>query len=112
MSKDSKLATQAAGPAVITPARAEKFLARVPQDKVFWSNDGRVLRDMKDLVDALANISDQTFAYHANAIKNDFSNWVRSILEDDKLVSDLEQASNREQAAGIVEERVVGQFEI
>ena len=68
MPKDSKLATQAAGPAVISPARAEKFLARVPQDKVFWSKNAlRVLRDMKDLLEALANMSDQNFAYNANA---------------------------------------------
>ena len=91
----------------ITRAKAEKSLAKAPQDRVFWSNDGRILTDMKELMDALANMSDQNFAYHSNAMKKDFSNWVRDILEDEKLAEDLEKVANREQAAKVVEERYV-----
>ena len=89
----------------ITPAKAEKSLEKVPEDKAFWSNDGRIIRDMKDLMEALANMSDQNFAYHTNASKKDFSKWVREVLEDEKLATELEGASNREQAAKAVEER-------
>jgi hypothetical protein len=61
---------------------------------------------MKDLKDALAAMSEQTFAYHSNDIKKDFSNWTRDILGDEKLAKDLEGASNRGQAAKIVAERL------
>ena len=91
----------------ITQAKLEKLLAKVPEEKAFWSNDGRKLRDMKDLMDALADMSDQIFAYHSNAVKRDFSTWVREVLEDEKLAADLDAASNRERAAKIVEERYV-----
>jgi predicted Zn-dependent protease len=109
MPKTTKTAARnvksSAGDAVIARTRAEKSLAKAPEDKVFWSNDGRILTDMKDLMEALANMSDQNFAYHSNALKKDFSNWVRDILEDEKLAEDLEKAANREQAATVVEER-------
>jgi hypothetical protein len=109
MPRTNKAITRTASPVVatstITREEAQKIMAKAPNDKVFWSNDGRILTDLRDLVDALANMSDQTFAYHSNAIKKDFSNWVRDILEDDKLAGSLERASNREDAARIVGER-------
>ena len=52
-------------------------------------------------------MSDQTFAYHSNEIRKDFSHWVRDVIGDKKLAKDLEKASNREKAARIVEERYV-----
>jgi len=111
MPKNKKPTTKAtkstAGAPAITRAKAEKSLAKAPEDRVFWSNDGRILTDMKDLMDALANMSDQNYAYHSNAVKKDFSNWVRIILEDEKLAEDLEKVTNREQAAKVVQERYI-----
>jgi hypothetical protein len=89
----------------IEKQQVERFLAKVPEEFVFWSHDGRVLRDMKDLKDALTSISDQDYTYHANETKKDFSNWVRDIIGDEKLAQDLVMAISREQAAKIVEER-------
>ena len=85
---------------------APKFLARVPEEYVFLCHDGRILRDMKDLRDALASMSDDTFNYHSNAEKKDFSNWVRDVIGDARLAKDLENVLDRNQAAGIVVSRV------
>ncbi len=103
----AKTAKSPARSTVVTRTKAEKSLAQAPEGRVFWSNDGRILKDMRDLMDALANMSDQNFAYHSNEIKKDFSNWVRDILEDEKLAEDLEKANNREQASRMVEERYI-----
>jgi hypothetical protein len=84
----------------------EKFLAKAPEEHVFWSTDGRILRDMKDLKDALTAMSEQTFVYHSNDVKKDFSKWTRDILGDEKLAKDLEAAANREEAARIAAERL------
>jgi hypothetical protein len=54
---------------------------------------------MKELAEALATMTDETFVYHSNAEKKDFSNWVRDIIGDEKLAKDLEKAENRAQAA-------------
>jgi len=89
----------------ITKSQAQKFLAKVPEQNVFWCSDGSVFRDIKELRDALAVMSDQTFYYHSNEEKKDFSKWVRDVVGDEKLAENLEVAPDREQAAKIVEER-------
>ncbi len=101
-SKSVKTAPRTTG---VTKSQAVKYLSKVPDNQAFWCNDGAVLRDVMELKDALANMSDQTFAYHSNEIKKDFSNWLRDIIGDEKLAKDLETAPNREQAVKMVEER-------
>ena len=85
---------------------AERLLAKVPDQHVFWCCDGRILRDMKELGEALDTMTDETFAYHSNEQKNDFSNWLRDIIGDGKLARELAQSPNRTQAAKKVAERV------
>ena len=86
--------------------QAQKFLAKVPEEYVFWCCDGRILRDMQELADSLSNMSDETFAYHCNSERKDFSNWVRDIIGDQKLAQDLEQALSQVQAAECVAARL------
>lgn len=85
---------------------AQKLLATVPEECVFRCHDGRALKNMKELEEALATMADETFAYHSNSEKKDFSNWVRDIVGDEKLAKDLESTLDRNQAARIVASRV------
>lgn len=84
---------------------AEKYLAMVQDEHVFHLHDGRILRDMHELGEALKNMSDETFTYHANENKKDFSNWVKEIIGDEKLSRDLAKAPNRNRAAKFVADR-------
>jgi alpha-amylase len=86
---------------------AQQFLARVPDDCVFYCHDGRVLKNMNELGDALAAMSDETFAYHSNAEKKDFSKWISDVIGDKKLAKDLEQVSDRNLATRLVTTRIV-----
>jgi hypothetical protein len=90
---------------------AKSWLADVPDAYVFWCSDGRTVRNMKDLAEALSTMADEIFAYHASAQKNDFSTWVRDIIRDEKLAGDLLKASNRIQAANMVAERTASLIE-
>lgn len=85
---------------------AEKLLADVPEDRSFWCNDGRIFRNMRDLSDGLVSMSDETFAYHLNDEKNDFSNWLRDVIEDEKLAKDMENPITRQEAVKRVDDRV------
>jgi len=85
---------------------AQKFLTLVPEEYVFRCHDGRILKNMKELREALAVMADETFAYHSNSEKKDFSNWVRDVIGDEKLAKDLENALDRNQAARIVASRI------
>ena len=85
---------------------AGKLLAKVPEENVFWCHDGSVFEDMKELAEGLVAMSDETFAYHVNPEKNDFSKWVKDIINDEKLASELATASTRLEACGCVSARV------
>ena len=85
---------------------AEKMLGKVPVEHVFRCSDGQIMTNMQELADALADMSDETFAYHSNEQKQDFSNWVRDVMGDQKLARDLAKSINRLQAAKRVEDRV------
>jgi hypothetical protein len=86
--------------------QADKALAKVPEEYVFWCHDGRTFRDMKELAEGLVALSDDIFAYHVNSERNDFSKWVKDVIRDEKLASDLATATNRTQATGYVTARL------
>ena len=82
------------------------YLADVPQEQVFWCSDGRILKNLRELCDALGAMSEETFAHHVNAATNDFSNWVKDVIKDDSLASDLLTAANAGAALRVVTERI------
>ena len=86
--------------------QTDKLLAKVPEESIFRCHDGRTFRDMEELADGLVAISDDIFAYHVNSERNDFSKWVKDVIKDEKLASDLATATNRTQAAGYVTARL------
>lgn len=85
---------------------ARKFLSDVPEQYVFWCHDGHILKSMKELGEALSVMTDETYGYHSNAEKKDFSNWVRDIIGDEKMARGLEEAGTRAGAAEFVASRI------
>jgi hypothetical protein len=90
----------------ITRDVAQGWLADVPDDKRFWCADGRVFKNLFELEAGLHEMSDDTFGYHANECKNDFSNWIKNVVGDEKLARDLQRSKNREQAAKSIASRI------
>ena len=85
---------------------AERRLSNMPEEYVFWCCDGRILRNMRELRAALDTMTDETFAYHSDGGKSDFSNWVKDIIGDEKLARDLHKATSRTRAAKSVTARI------
>jgi len=85
---------------------AEKLLSDVPDQYVFFCQDGVILRNMKDLAEAMSRMTDVIFTHHSNTEKRDFSNWVRDIIGDFELAKELEKLRDRSKAAQIVSQRI------
>ena len=51
-------------------------------------------------------MSDETYSYHVNEEKFDFSMWVKDVIGDDDLANNLESATTRAQAARYVSNRL------
>ena len=91
----------------ITKSVAAERLSNVSQEKQFWCHDGRYLKNLQELEAALEQMTEETFRYHSNEAKGDFSNWVRDVIGDEKLFRDLQKSTTRAQAAKSVAERVI-----
>ena len=79
--------------------KVKKILEDVPEDKRFWVCDGRVLKNLKELEQALRTMSDETYRYHVNKMKNDFYNWIKDVFKDKKLALEIKKSRNRISAA-------------
>ena len=90
----------------ITKTIARERLADVPQEKQFWCSDGRVLRNLSELATALREMGNETFRHHSSETRNDFGNWVRDVIGDDKLSNDLKKSKTQAQAAKATADRV------
>ncbi len=72
-----------------------KRFSEAPEDKRFVLNDGRILKDLKELADALEHMSDDVFRHHVNESKNDFGNWTKDVLLEKELAEDLQKVDNQ-----------------
>jgi hypothetical protein len=89
-----------------TEGKTKRPLTKVPEECIFWCNDGRTFRDLRELAEGLMAMSNETFYHHVNQEKNDFSNWVRDVINDGELASDLVKATCRDEAATYVVARL------
>jgi hypothetical protein len=99
MAKNVKVQTK-------TERQNAKLLEKVPAEYVFYCHDGTIFTDVNELAAGLATMADETFCYHSNPEKQDFSNWVRDVVGDKKLASDLARSTSRLQATEAVVARI------
>jgi hypothetical protein len=90
----------------ISKEEANRRLGDVPDEKHFWCHDGKLLKNLGELEKALIDMSDETFHYHSGGGRNDFSNWIRDVVGDNKLANDLSKAKSRIRAGNSVAQRI------
>ncbi|MFH1672276.1 MAG: hypothetical protein ABIF87_02445 [Pseudomonadota bacterium] len=81
-------------------------LEDVPEDKVFWCCDGKVLKNLNDLALALKEMTEEIYLSHVNGNKNDFSNWVQDVIGDVTLSHQLKKGKTSFTAARRVRDRL------
>ena len=75
--------------------RVKPKLVNASSETSFWTRDGRILFNLRDLRDALKTISKESFIYHVNKEKNDFSKWIEDVLLDSRLAKALKKVKTR-----------------
>ena len=84
----------------------KKKLLKASAELAFYCNDGRLFYDLKELAEGLMAINEATFYHHVREGNNDFSNWVRDVIGDEKLSRDLLKSTTQAQAAKSIDDRV------
>jgi len=83
-----------------------KILADCRPDWCFWLNNGKVLHNIYELLDALISMDDFTFKYHVNGEKDDFVKWINEVICDKTLAKELLTVKNREDYVNKVKKRI------
>ena len=85
------------------PAKQQKkVLVCASDDKCFWTTDGKILRDLEELAEALHHMTDEIFAHHVTKDKNDFANWVEDVLLDGDCADALRRTKKTSAAQKVV----------
>ena len=67
---------------------------------------GTSIKNLQELAEALEIMDEDTFKHHVTKDRNDFSNWVKDIIEDVELSKDLLKAKTRKKAFEAVSQRI------
>jgi hypothetical protein len=78
----------------------------VPYELRFWVCDGRILKNVNDLANALRTMNKETFKYHVNRDKNDFSAWVAEVIGDKELAERMQRAKTQKEMIEVVRKSV------
>ncbi len=70
-------------------AKAKKTLVAAQPYNCFWACSGKILKNLKELKDALQTMDKKTFEHHVNKTKNDFAKWINDVLMDAELSKKL-----------------------
>lgn len=74
----------------------------VVQEELFVTADGRVLRSLWELHDFIKQARPEVFSAHVNENKNDISDWVSDVLEDDELAARVRGVRDKDWMAVVV----------
>ena len=85
----------------------KKVLGEAPVEHHFIVADGRKLKNIIELADALETMSEEMFRHHANEFKNDFSAWVKDVFYEHSLAEDIGRAKNRLETQIVILRRLV-----
>jgi len=81
-------------------------VADVEPEKAFWLNDGRMLKNLKELAQALETMDGALWSFHANGERNDFANWVEDVFGQKQLGSALRKTKSAKTAAKRIKEKM------
>jgi len=68
----------------------------------FILHNGQPIRSMKELLRALEYIDDATFNHHVTSYRNDFANWIRDVIGNEKLSILVQEATDRDSIASVL----------
>src|SRR3989338_6444378 len=83
-----------------------KYLRNVSTENSLWIINGDIVKSLRELLKELKIMNDEAFRYHVNKERSDFSRWIKEIIGDKKLASDLKKAKTRDKAIKAINNRI------
>jgi hypothetical protein len=86
--------------------RIEKIFSDVAPEHRFWLVKGGEVKNLEELTSALVTMEDATFKHHVTEERNDFSEWIKNIIQDTELAETLTKIKTRESTLKAIELRI------
>ena len=85
----------------------KKLMTTVNEQHHFHVADGMKLENLMQLMEYLEKMNIETYKFHANESKNDFSSWIKDVFEEPELAENLKTASTKENAQLIIAKKLL-----
>lgn len=72
-----------------------QYNKEAPFESHFVLTDGRRIKTIFELIDILDNMSDEIFKFHVSTERNDFSNWIEGVFNEEELAKKIGTLSSR-----------------
>ncbi len=79
-----------------------KMLVCASDDECFWTTDGSVLQSLEELKLAFGTMGDEVYMHHVTKEKNDFADWVDTVLQDRDCATALRRSRKPSSAKMVV----------
>ncbi|MEM2121741.1 MAG: hypothetical protein QXU20_03750 [Candidatus Woesearchaeota archaeon] len=78
----------------------------IPSEKEFILNDGRRLKNLRELLEALKTMDNNLFNHHVSPERNDFANWIKDVFKKEFLAEKVLNAKTREEIIKVLSEEL------
>ena len=82
------------------------IMAETEPEKSFWLCDGRALKSLKELSQALENMDISVWEHHVTSEKNDFANWIEGVFGESQLGAAIRKVKSPRTAAKRIEAKL------
>lgn len=84
----------------------KKELVHASPEQSFWVMDGQILTNLIELRDALATMSDDVFMHHVTKDRNDFADWIETVLEDAEIAHALRKSKKSNTSRDVIVQKL------
>ena len=85
----------------------KRLLSPVTPENYFRVANGTIIKGLMDFDNSLENMGEETFRYHVNDYRNDFSTWIRDTIKDEKLANELLLTKEKSRTQVLVLRRII-----
>lgn len=84
----------------------KKELVHASPEQSFWVTNGQILSNLIELRDALSTMSDDVFMHHVTKNRNDFADWIETVLQDAEIAQALRKSKKSNTSRDVIVQKL------
>jgi len=90
--------------------KARDIIDDADSEHYFYLCDGTVIKNVLELSKNIERMNDEVFCYHVNNEKNDFSNWIRDVYNDENLAKSMLETKDKDKTQIVLLKALIERF--